>query len=192
MAVNGKAKGGQFERDMSKSLSRWLTGGKSEDALWRSAGSGSRSTNSVKKGRGAIQNQASDLTASAIEGYLLMDKFTVECKFYADLQFGSLLFNGTSKLLTFWKQAQRDSRSVNKHAMLIAKQNRRPIVIVLDNQVVVDLLPAHAPRMHFTHHGITIIELDVFLKLVHPDKLKDLRHAPTSTCRQRSTLNRKP
>jgi hypothetical protein len=192
MAVNGKAKGGQFERDMSKSLSRWLTGGKSEDALWRSAGSGSRSTNSVKKGRGAIQNQASDLTASAIEGYLLMDKFTVECKFYADLQFGSLLFNGTSKLLTFWKQAQRDSRSVNKHAMLIAKQNRRPIVIVLDNQVVVDLLPAHAPRMHITHHGITIIELDVFLKLVHPDKLKDLRHAPTSTCRQRSTLNRKP
>lgn len=189
MAINGKAKGDQFERDMSKTLSRWLTKGKSEDALWRSAGSGSRSTNSVKKGRGAIQNQASDLTASSIEGYQLVDKFTIECKFYADLQFGSLLFNNTSKLLTFWKQAQRDSKSVNKHAMLIAKQNRRPIVVVLDNQVVENLLPDHTPRMHFTHHGITVIELDVFLKLVSPDKLLELPNAPTSSRRIRLTPN---
>lgn len=190
----GKSKGGQFERDMSRKLSLWLTGGRKDDCLWRSAGSGSMSTNSIKRGTGAKQYQASDLSPNSPEAYLLLDRFTVECKYYANLQLDGLLFNPKCQLLTFWKQAQRDSGSVSKHAMLIAKQNRRPIMLGIHTQLYKKLFSALGtiPSIHISHQCLVLFTLDDFLKALDP---KDLNRIPNETARPariRLALNRKP
>jgi hypothetical protein len=46
----GKQKGSQFERDVCRELSLWVSHGKQEDVYWRSAMSGGRSTVAALKG----------------------------------------------------------------------------------------------------------------------------------------------
>lgn len=188
-AGGGKAKGGQFERDMARRLSLWLTDGKKDDCLWRSAGSGSMSTNSIKRGTGAKQYQASDLSPNSPEAYLLLDRFTIECKYYADLQLESLLFNPKCQILTFWKQAQRDAASVNKLPFLIAKQNRRPIMVGLQTGIlaVFGTVPHH---LAVSSANLALMHLEDFLRVVPPATLKSINHENARTSRIRLTLNR--
>lgn len=190
-AGGGKAKGGQFERDMARRLSLWLTDGKKDDCLWRSAGSGSMSTNSIKRGTGAKQYQASDLSPNSPEAYLLLDRFTIECKYYANLQLEALLFNPKCQILTFWKQARRDADSVGKLPFLIAKQNRRPIMVGLPIGILVKLgvVPIH---LTVSSANLTLLHLDDFLTNVHPSYLKKIDHANASPVRKRLALNSKP
>ena len=192
-AGGGKAKGGQFERDMARKLSLWLTDGKKDDCLWRSAGSGSMSTNSIKRGTGAKQYQASDLSPNAPEAYLLLDRFTIECKYYANLQLDGLLFNPKCQLLTFWKQSNRDAASVSKRPFLIAKQNRRPIMVGIEIEVLAKI--GKVPTMiSVVHANLALVLLDDFLQHIKPTDLNWMapNNATPRPARQRLALNRKP
>lgn len=51
---NTGAKGGEWERELSKLLSLWWTHGERDDTIWRTHGSGSRATTRSKKGLGTL------------------------------------------------------------------------------------------------------------------------------------------
>ena len=130
-AKNPKVKGGQFEREVCKNLSLWISEGKRDDIFWRSAMSGGRATIGAQKGINR-KSQAGDISAVDQAGQKFIDNFYVECKFYKDLDFESFWFN-SGRLWKFWEDAEKCSNHNHKCPLLIAKQNRRP-VLVLTNE----------------------------------------------------------
>ena len=126
--VNGKQKGSGFERECCKELSLWITDGKMEDCLWRSAMSGGRAT--VARRKGQMVRQSGDICAVSPEGHILTDKWFIECKNYRRLQLDQFLVKGTGDLATFWKKACEEAARDSKDPMLIAKQNSWPTLII--------------------------------------------------------------
>lgn len=126
----GKSKGGAFEREIAKKLSLWLSSGVNEDVLWRSAGSGSRSTVGQRTGK-VLGNHAGDLVCNDPCGQSFIKQFYLELKFYKDLQYEGLL-SGKGHLVKFWLEAQKQAAIYQKRPMLIAKQNMQPTVVCLD------------------------------------------------------------
>ena len=118
----GKAKGAQFERDVCRDLSLWVSEGKQEDIFWRSAMSGGRSTIAAKRGK-RLAAQAGDISCIHEMGMKFAAKFLIECKFYADLQYGGLM-TGKGHLVEFWQETVTEAVRCEKFPLLIAKQNR--------------------------------------------------------------------
>ncbi len=161
--VNSKQKGGAFERRICRALSLWVSKGKAEDLFWRSAMSGGRATVMYKKGKSAA-SQAGDISSVALEGHVLTDLFTIECKNYEDLHLHNLVYGGKSGIVDFWKQANTDARRNQKEPMLIAKQNRKPEIICLPtNNWPPGLSIGTGPKLMVPEHNMTIYLFKDFL-----------------------------
>lgn len=126
-AGGGKQKGGQFERDVCKRLSYWISKGTREDIFWRSAMSGGRATVHGMKVR-----QAGDICAVAPEGHAFCNKFFVECKHVKKLGLDQFIVKDTGPLATFWKKAHEQASKRGLHTMIIARQNGWPIMVFYD------------------------------------------------------------
>ena len=59
----GSEKGSEFERDVSKQISNWITDDERDDVLWRSQASGARAKTRAKKNK-TLQGQYGDLAAT--------------------------------------------------------------------------------------------------------------------------------
>lgn len=129
-AGGGKQKGAQFEREICKRLSLWVSNGKDEDLFWRSAMSGGRASVAMKVNK-KLRRQAGDITATSIEGCTLTDRFYIECKHVKSLGLEAFLFNQNGPLQGYWDEASEQAEKHDKDPMIIAKQNRMdPLVII--------------------------------------------------------------
>lgn len=126
-----KRKGSAFERTLAAKLSLWITHGKRDDCLWRSAISGGRATVRYKKG-GGPQSACGDLCAVRPEGHEFCDTWLVEAKFYRDLRISSFLLDNKGVLATFWEEAVADAKKHKRKPMLIAKQNGTPELVIVE------------------------------------------------------------
>lgn len=117
---NGKRKGSQWERDVSKYLTEWLTNQKKEYYFWRSPGSGSVST--VSGTNPGLHGDIIPLKEEADKA--LCSKFVIECKNgYPSVSLDNFLKNGKNyEIRNFWKQVVDESDAVNKYPMLIYKK----------------------------------------------------------------------
>jgi hypothetical protein len=131
----GKAKGSAYERLICKRLSLWVSGGKREDVFWRSAMSGGRAT--VK---GKTVRQAGDITAVAPEGHPLTDVFYIECKHVKKLDLESFLFKNKGLLAGFWKDAVKQADRHDKEAVIIARQNGWPDLVLCEGGFTRDII----------------------------------------------------
>lgn len=129
MGGKSKQKGSSFEREVCKTLSLWITGGKDKELFWRSAMSGGRATRASKKG--LIHNVAGDICAVGAAGHALTDVFFVECKNYRDLSLENFFVKQSGILAEFWARCFEEAHKHRKIPMLIAKQNRTPTLVVL-------------------------------------------------------------
>jgi len=127
-AGSGKRKGSQFERDCCKKLSIWITDGKREDALWRSAMSGGRATIAKKAGRDI--RQAGDITSVSPEGHALSNHYYIECKFYKNLDIDNFLLDVRGKLAKFWLETIKQAKIYHRQPILIAKENGRASIVI--------------------------------------------------------------
>ncbi len=128
--VNSKQKGAQFERDVCVKLSRWLTQGKREDVLWRSAMSGGRATVRGKQGK-KTDSQHGDISAVSVEGHALLKLVTIECKFVKDLNLRAAVIDGGGSIKEYWTTLVAVTPK-GKHSMLIAKQNRFDALVFME------------------------------------------------------------
>jgi hypothetical protein len=129
--VNSKAKGSAFEREIAKQLSLWLTQGRREDVLWRSAMSGGRATVAHRKGKDV--RQCGDLCAVGPEGHKFCAKWFIEIKHIKKLALDQFLIKGTGPLANFWKIVLREAKKHVRYPMLIARQNGWPIIVLTEN-----------------------------------------------------------
>lgn len=127
----GKSKGANFERDICKKLSLWISKGEREDLFWRSAMSGGRATVGAKKGKD-LRHQAGDITAVHPSGHVLTDKFYIECKHYRDLQLDKFVVCGLGRLAKFWETTREEALQHGRRPMLIAKQNNMPTIVLVE------------------------------------------------------------
>lgn len=127
----GKNKGSSFERQICVALSRWVSEGKQDDAFWRSAMSGGRSTVAFAKGK-RLAAQAGDISSIHPVGAKLTETFVLECKFYASLDYTGLL-TGKGNLAKFWDILRGEGKRYSKLPFLIAKQNRQPTTVCLSS-----------------------------------------------------------
>ncbi len=177
--VNGKQKGSQFEREICVFLSRWVSAGLQDDVYWRAAMSGGRSTVAFKKGK-KLANQVGDISCIHPIGNRFTDKFAVEVKFYADLDYKGLL-TGKGKLLAFWDEINEQASRYNKRPFLVARQNRMPTYMCLDWLGMEELgLSEQATTLISIPHDMRLIEQSAFLKWCKPYVAND----------RRSSLNR--
>jgi hypothetical protein len=125
-AGGGKAKGGAFERQVCKQLSRWMSRGLRDDLFWRSAVSGGRATIS-NRNRNKNTTQVGDITAIDPRGAALTGRFVIECKYVKDLDLHGLFFpEQFGHLFAFWTTLQDVAERAGKMPMLIARQNFFP------------------------------------------------------------------
>lgn len=161
-AGGGKQKGAQFEREICVKLSLWLTDGAQEDVLWRSSMSGGRSTVAHAKGK-RMAAQAGDISAIDPRGHALIDKFVVECKAYADLNFIGLLRN-TGHLVKFWTEVKTQASRYQKMPLMVARQNQYPPVVCLSLEGLKALNVKFNCRLTAPKLNLYLILLDDFLK----------------------------
>ena len=128
----GKQKGGEYERTICKKLSLWVSNNERDDIFWRSAMSGGRATVQRKKG---INNktQEGDITAIDSLGQNLTNLFIIECKYYQNLKLENLIYkNSVSGIIGMWNTLINICKINKKHPMLIAKQNFKPDLILIN------------------------------------------------------------
>ena len=153
------AKGGEFENEVSRDLSLWVTNGVRDDIFGRSDGSGSRFTARKKKGKDTA-NMAGDITFTDELGIPLISIWNLEAKTgYGDKQkikdkSGTVIKNiqtrwdildnldSNSKITIFfqmWNQCQRDADMTARIPVLILRRNRRPKCIAIRNDYFLSL-----------------------------------------------------
>ena len=123
---SGKAKGSSFEREISKRLSLWWTGGESSQVFWRNSGFLSRAGDRV-------EHQYGDVHAIDERGKWFVKNINIELKFYKDLRVLDVVDKPGKEhvtLLDHWKQCCRDATGSKREPMLIAKRNfAEPFVV---------------------------------------------------------------
>jgi hypothetical protein len=148
----GKKKGSSFEREIAKQLSLWLTQGRREDVLWRSAMSGGRATVAHRKGKNV--RQCGDLCAVGPEGHEFCEKYFLELKHVKKLALDQFLVKGTGPLAGFWRIAKREAFKHGRQPMIIAKQNGWPVVVLTETRQ----LPWAGPLIQADGVDITMFE----------------------------------
>jgi hypothetical protein len=132
MGGRSKQKGAQFEREVCRRLSSWITQGAREDLFWRSAMSGGRATLAARRGK-QLDAQAGDISAVDPAGGPLIATFFVECKFYSQVDLESWIYSGKGNLRGWWTVAEEQARQFKKAVLLIVKGNNRPALILTNS-----------------------------------------------------------
>lgn len=129
MGKKSSIKGSEFERKVCRDLSWWASYGRTKDVFWRTPGSGARASQHIKRGR-RIDAHCGDISAMALEGEKLLASAFVECKHVRDLQLARGLCGLSSLLLRYFAKAKEQAERYKKLPILIARQNRFPILFV--------------------------------------------------------------
>jgi hypothetical protein len=135
MAVNPKAKGSSFEREIAKSLSLWWSEGKRDDIFYRTQSSGGRYTSRKKSGKNTDM-QAGDIAATVADGEPLLREWSIEIKTGYGKRKGEELVRWdlldcvdsrqkTPVIQQMWNQCKRDADLSKREPILIFRRNNR-------------------------------------------------------------------
>lgn len=134
-----KHKGQQFEREVCKQLSLWVSGGMSNNLFWRSAQSGGRATTLRKQGED-LSVHAGDIAAIDPAGERFCKTFFVECKFLKSLRLDALVYPMKGVIGPIWEKCCRQAAQYEKVPLLICKENGRTPLVILSTSFEFGLL----------------------------------------------------
>jgi hypothetical protein len=123
--------------------------------------SGGRATVGRKRGVD-LGHQAGDITSVHPEGHALTLNFYIECKHYHDLDLGSFLL-ARGKLHKFWRQTCVEADRYSRWPMLIAKQDRTPVLILMKPRTAQKLDAVTILGWDGYPSGAALMEFDEFL-----------------------------
>jgi len=123
-------KGADFERDMCRLLSGYLSNGKRDDLLWRTAMSGGRATIGFRKGI-VRSTQVGDIGAIHPMGEVLTDHFVIECKNRKGGNFLLWLLKGEGNVAKWWEKVCDEAATVKRYPLMICNVNRKGIIFAV-------------------------------------------------------------
>lgn len=174
--MSKSGKGGTFERDICKFLSKWIQGTEKPYIFWRGRGSGGVFTQDISSG----EDFAGDIYLVRPDGKFLTDTFSIECKNgYPKASIDNhLKYNKTDPIREFWEQCTNDAALTKRRPLLIYKKlGIKPTFVGIDQHtkellgdILVDIRYIHL------HYGMGLPELylysmDEFFELVTPELL---------------------
>ncbi len=137
----GKEKGSDFERQVSKMLSTWWSGGSRDDLFWRNPAV------SASRTKSRVESQHGDMHSISEEGAWFSRNVNVECKCYRDLDLLEIVDKPKKKvklIFQHWEQCKRDAKASDRAPLLISKRNfGQPFVVchvVLAQRLRVDYI----------------------------------------------------
>lgn len=133
-AGSSKNKGNTFEREVSKSLSLWVSEGEDPHVFWRSASSGAKATVNAKFKGIKDFGQCGDIASVSSRGSKFIRMYFIELKFYKNLHMESFIYGKPEKnsILEFWKKTQVQALEYDKIPLMIVKQNNQKIMMLTD------------------------------------------------------------
>lgn len=180
----GRAKGANFERASCLQLSLWVSGGARGDLFTRNIGSGGKFT--VAHKRGEETGMPGDMMAGHHTAFDFCTLFSIECKHYADLELDKYLCDRLDKsfLGKVYTFTELQGRHAGLRPMVIAKQDRKPALVLIDNDIGDLMLDNAYPRKLVQFHRLhqdsyMCIPMDLMTDYVHAAKflkaVKDMK-----------------
>lgn len=172
--AKGKGKGSAWERDVAKTLTKWLTGSEKPYVWWRAPSSGAMATISEEN-----KEISGDIIALRPEGAFLTDKFSIEAKVgYPTSNFHKHLKKvKNDEIKGFWVQACNDADRAGKLPMLIYKKKQFNALIGVS--VINDKLK-EIPSLVMTwgeYNDLPVchfFDMEEFLNTITPEDMKNL------------------
>jgi hypothetical protein len=168
-------KGGDFERDIAKFFTKWLTGKEKPYKYWRQDASGGLATIHREN-----VHMSGDICSLARDADFLTDIFSIECKTgYPKTSFWQHFIPTKFTLEEFWKQCVKDAPE-NKSPMLIYRKLRRKPIIGINSNIqdkisdLVDDLNTILIKFNHELDNIWLYDLDDFFERVKPENLKNI------------------
>jgi hypothetical protein len=143
------SKGGAFERNVCKFLSKWIQGTEKPYIFWRGRGSGGVFTQDISAG----EDFAGDIYLVRPEGKFLSDTFSIECKNgypKASIDY-HLKYNKSDPIREFWNQCNTDANLTKRYPLLIYKKLGIKPTFVGINSTVYDKLKPELKGLRFVH-----------------------------------------
>ena len=129
-------KGGDNERDVSKFLSKWLTGSVKPYQFWRMDASGGLAT--VHEDNVHLTGDIKHLTT---EAKFMTDVFSIECKTgYPKTSFWQHFSGAKFGIKEFWLQTLTDSEKSGKYPMLVYRKLGRKRIVGINSDVYQKLI----------------------------------------------------
>lgn len=148
--MNSKVKGNAFERKVSKIISKWLTDGKEDHAVWRTDSSGGMATIMSRKKAGSnyVKQNAGDIRPIVRKGeYPILDHFfdnhCLEAKHYKKISFYPP-YNGDTS--SFFDAGIAQAEMTGKNPVIIMRSNNKPILYFT---VIQEELPETVITIHY-------------------------------------------
>ena len=133
-------KGQEFERQICKQFSLWISEGKRDDVFWRTSGSGARSTSRMKK-QISTENSAGDIGYIDSIGKPFIDKFLVEIKrgYSSEIELlGSIDGKKEPLLLKWFNKAEEERKNAGRDfTLLITKRNHKSSCIWFNKATII-------------------------------------------------------
>ena len=174
------AKGGDFEREISKTLTKWLTGTEKPYKYWRMPGSGALATIHEEN-----VNLSGDIRSISKAGDFLTDYFSIECKVgYPKTSFWQHFKHLKNfNIRDFWNQCCTDAFKGNKHPMLIYRKKGNQIILgitLFDSNCLETIsdtlvtLPTISMRFDLELPDLIFYDFKEFFNSVTPGMIKEL------------------
>ena len=132
------AKGSNFEREICRKLSTWVSAGIRDDIFWRAAASGAMATTRAKGGKSTF-GQCGDIQAVHPDGRALLDLVTIELKRgYSKSSVHDCIdcsrVSAVTQFEKFLNQVVADSRrAASESWMIIWRRDRREALCFFDH-----------------------------------------------------------
>lgn len=145
------AKGAQFERSFSETLSLWVSGGKDKNIYWRSVGSGGRAT------RKQLTVHVGDIACFPEKvniGQWLLDIFVIELKF-RDLSIGDIF----KKPFEWFIETGQKCRASNINLLpLVIMKDRSTLLTFSHINIIKDL-----SNKYFQYNEFALFDFNIIL-----------------------------
>lgn len=138
----GREKGNNYERQMCKRVSLWVSDGVTDELVWRTDASGSRATNRQRLGHDTRKYEFGDMKPTGEEARPLFEYLCWELRSRARFEmftvFGSGKEDPKLSLLSSWAKACAEADCSSRRPVLITHANGRPDIIWVERALFVE------------------------------------------------------
>jgi hypothetical protein len=179
----GGKKGAAYERTLAVMFSLWISDGKREDILWRTAMSGGRATVKRSKGKSA-DAQAGDLGSIDPMGDWFASTFLIEAKRYHSFEWHrdvaepstATATKATKRPLEIFLHTRVEAKQSGRFApLVILRGDRCPDLVMTTGKGYRKLCPRKnsiKPTATFPHHDCVVFRLDALIGGVNYEDIK--------------------
>ncbi len=176
------AKGGDYERNVAKFLSKWLTGTTKPYMFWRQDASGGIATIHIEN-----VHMTGDICSVHPDSAFFTDLFSIECKIgYPKTSFWQHFTKVKFGVQEFWQQALNDAIKSNKHPLLFYRKKGRKQIVGINRFIQEKLYKKIGGLRHIMvcwSHEINenpsqdcmLYDMETFFEKVTPDDIKGIQ-----------------